>query len=359
MFESITYESILKRMLSRIPDTFDKREGSVIYDALAPAAIEMQNMYIALDGILMECFADTASLPYLMRKAEERGLTRYPATNAILKAVATPTTVDIAIGSRFSLNELNYVITEKITDGEYKVQCETAGIVGNSYSGDLIPIDYIADLQTIKISEVLVSGEDAEDEEALRERFFRNASSQPFGGNIEDYREKVLDIVKGGGVKVTRTPNGKGGTVKITFIDSKYGIPSKELVDSVQEAVDPVEHHGEGLGVAPIGHIVTVEGAEKATIDIETNITYKEGWSWEQSETYIKNAVDKYLNELCKGWDDTNETYLIVRVSHIESAILQCEGVDDISGTKLNGTEPTLILNKYQIPVRGTINGNE
>lgn len=358
MFETITYESILQRMLSRIPETFDKREGSVIYDALAPAAIEMQNMYLALDSILLECFADTASLPYLMRKAEERGLTRYPATKAILKAVTTPTTLDIAIGSRFSLNELNYAITEKIADGEYKVECETAGVVANSYFGDLIPIDYIAGLQTIKITELLTHGEDAEDVEELRERYFRNVSSQPFGGNIEDYREKVVDIVKGGGVKVTRATN-TGGNVRVTFIDSNYGIPSEELVSAVQEAIDPVEHHGEGLGVAPIGHIVTVEGAEKATIDIVTNITYKQGWSWEQSSTYIKNAVDKYLNELCKGWDETNETYLIVRVSHIESAILQCEGVDDISGTKLNGAEPTLILNKYQIPVRGTINGNE
>ena len=43
MYEDITYEVILKRMLDRIPSTMDKREGSIIYDALAPAAIELQH----------------------------------------------------------------------------------------------------------------------------------------------------------------------------------------------------------------------------------------------------------------------------------------------------------------------------
>ncbi len=52
MFESITFESIIKRMLSKIPSDMDKREGSIIYDALAPVALELQLMYIELDNIL-------------------------------------------------------------------------------------------------------------------------------------------------------------------------------------------------------------------------------------------------------------------------------------------------------------------
>ena len=44
MYEEVTYEEILERMLERVPDDMDKREGSLIYDALAPAAIELQIM---------------------------------------------------------------------------------------------------------------------------------------------------------------------------------------------------------------------------------------------------------------------------------------------------------------------------
>ena len=35
MWENMTYENILNDMLSRVPSNVDKREGSVIYDALA------------------------------------------------------------------------------------------------------------------------------------------------------------------------------------------------------------------------------------------------------------------------------------------------------------------------------------
>ena len=41
MYEEVTYESILERMLEKVPDNMDKREGSIIYDALAPAAVEL------------------------------------------------------------------------------------------------------------------------------------------------------------------------------------------------------------------------------------------------------------------------------------------------------------------------------
>ena len=43
MYESTTYDVILDRMLARVPDTLDKREGSVIWDTHSPTAIELQN----------------------------------------------------------------------------------------------------------------------------------------------------------------------------------------------------------------------------------------------------------------------------------------------------------------------------
>ena len=357
MFGDITYEDILQRMLDRIPDTMDKREGSVIYDALAPAAVEIQNLFIELDMVLDECYADTASLEYLIRKVEERGLKQKQATPAVLKAIATPTDVEIELGSRFSLNLLNYVITEKIAPGEYKIQCETPGVEANSYFGSMIPIDHVVGLETIEATELLIPGEDEEDVESLRERYFQTMTSQAFGGNIADYREKVLKIAGVGGVKVTPVWNG-GGTVKVTVINSTFGVPSDEQIETIQGIIDPADHHGEGYGAAPIGHIVTVEAAEGVKIDIETQITYVTGWSWEACGSQIRNIVDEFMTDLAKGWDFNNDTTLIVRISQLESDILKCDGVFDISGTKLNGSASNLYLNKYQIPIRGLINGN-
>ena len=355
MYENVTFESIMEDMLSRVPSTMDKREGSVIYDAIAPVAVELQNVYIALNTVLNETFADTASLFYLKKRAAERGIQQTMASNAILQGEFTPINLELSVGSRFSCDDLNYVITEKVSDGVYKLMCETAGTEGNAHFGTLIPIDYISSLETAELTGLLIPAEDDEDVESLRERYFNSMTSQAFGGNVSDYQEKTLSISGVGGVKVTPVWNG-GGTVKLTIIDSAFNVPSDELVELVQNEVDPVGHSGEGVGLAPIGHVVTVVGVRSSTVNVVTNITYQTGWDWSSAKSYILNAIDQYFKELGQTWDK-NEN-LIVRISQLESKILACEGVLDIQGTTLNGSTSTLSLAVDEIPVRGTVNGN-
>lgn len=352
MYEEITFESILQRMLDRIPESMDKREGSVIYDALAPAAAELMMIYIELNSILSESFADTASLEYLIRRASERGIVQEKATRAVRQGEFN---IDVPIGSRYSLNLLNYAVVEKIQPCIYKLECETAGAVGNRESGALIPIEHIDGLQTAVLTDVLIPGEDDEDVEHLRERYFDSISSQAYGGNIADYKAKVRAIPGVGGVKVIPVWNG-GGTVKLTIIDGSYNVPSDELVETVQTAIDPVGHSGEGYGAAPIGHVVTVEAVTGVTINISTNITYKSGWSWNACASLIGGAVDEFFTEMSEEWESSEQ--LIVRISQLESKILDCEGVLDIANTTLNGSSTNLYLESHEIPLRGTINGN-
>lgn len=355
MYEHVTFETIMERMLARVPSTMDKREGSVIWDALAPAAIELQNLYIELDTVLNETFADTASLYYLKKRTAERGIYQIMASHAVLQGEFSPVTLNIQLGSRFSCDRLNYVITEKVSNGVYKLECETAGTEGNIHFGTLIPIDYIEGLETAELTDLLIPAEDDETVEALRARYFESMTSQAFGGNIADYKEKVNAISGVGGVKVTPVWNG-GGTVKLTIIDSNFEVPSGDLVELVQNEADPVGHSGDGVGFAPIGHVVTVVGVKGKTVNVTTNITYQTGWNWESTKSYILNAIDGYFRELGKVWD-ANEN-LIIRVSQLESKILGCEGVLDISGTTLNGSASNLSLAADEIPVRGTVNGN-
>lgn len=51
MYEAQTYEAILSRMLRRrfLSGNLDTREGSLVWCGDAPAAVELQNLYIALD----------------------------------------------------------------------------------------------------------------------------------------------------------------------------------------------------------------------------------------------------------------------------------------------------------------------
>lgn len=86
MYEDQTFDVILQRMLSRVPETMDKRESSPIYAALAPAAVELTSMYIAFDCMLAETFGDTASREYLIRLCADRGITPKKATQAAMEA---------------------------------------------------------------------------------------------------------------------------------------------------------------------------------------------------------------------------------------------------------------------------------
>ena len=356
MYEHMSYDLILSRMIGRVNEwalgrgiTIDTREGSLIRTALSPAAAELMLMYFELEKVLNESFADTQSREFLIRRCAERGIIIEPATKAIRQGEFN---MDVSIGSRFSLNQLNYMVVEKISNGVFKLECETPGHAGNLESGALIPIDYIDGLQTAQLTDVLIPGEDEEATEHLRQRYFDSLQSQAFGGNIADYKEKTNKLPGVGGVKVYPVWNG-GGTVKIVFLNSLYQKPSGPLVDEVQTALDPVHNQGVGLGIAPIGHIVTVVPVGETTVNVQTQLTYQPGWDWVAVRPYVESAIDQYFTELSKEWAATDA--LIVRISQIETRLLSLTGIIDVQSTILNGAAQNLTLGPDNIPKRGTV----
>ncbi|WP_346697876.1 baseplate J/gp47 family protein [Thomasclavelia spiroformis] len=357
MYENMSVEVILERMIDRVieqDNTLDTREGSIIYNALAPAAVELMGMYIEAQRIMDETFADTASREYLIKRCKERGISPQPATNAILKGVFEPSTLEIPIGSRYSLENLNYVVIEKITNGEYQVQCETAGIDGNAHFGTLIPIEYIDGLQSAELTELLIPGEDEESTESLRNRYYQSLEAESYGGNKMDYKTRVRLISGVGGVKVYSGSewNG-GGTVKIVITDSTFGKPTPTLVETVQEEIDPVDNPGEGIGIAPIGHIVTVAGVNEVSIDIELLATLQPGYEWSNVQTQVESAIDEYFASLNEDWE--NQDNIIVRISQIETRLLQIPVIIDVMGTKINGVEENYTADKDSIVKRGEV----
>lgn len=351
MYADITYEEILARILDRVPGGIDKREGSIIYDAVAPCAIEIRQMYLELDNIIMQAFADTASREYLIKKCEEVGITPHAATHAILRAEFTPASVSIPVGARFSCEQLNYAVIAKIEDGIYEVECETIGAAGNELVGRLIPIDFIEGLETAELTEILVPGQDEESTESLRERYFNHFKSAAFGGNVADYIEKTTGINGVGAVKVEPVWNG-GGTVKLTILNSEYDTASDVLVDLVQETIDPTKD-ASGQGLAPIGHVVTVVSANAVVVDVESTITTAATTSFEQLKAEIESAVRAYLFKLRQDWSKEERT--TVRISQVETRILQVDGVLDVENTKLNGLAENLELDKNEVPLLGGV----
>lgn len=362
MYENQTYETIRDRMLAAMPADIDKREGSLAFDAAAPAAIELMYLYIALDEFIKNTFGDTATRPFLTERAKERGLTPYAATPSVVRIIPTPADTAIATGARFSCDDVNFIVTGAAEDGNgYLAACETAGTVGNKPNGAIIPIDYVPGLSKIEISEIITAGEDEEGTEAFRSRYLKSFNSMAYGGNIQDYKEKVGAIAGVGGVKVYPVWNG-GGTVKIVFATSENKPPADEKVTEVQTAIDPVTNSEDGVGIAPIGHRVTVLGAKSKAVNITFTPTFKSG-TLASHLSQIQQVVATYFAEINATWEDTqvattkaySDSGLIVRVSQIEARILALSDVTDIEGTALNGTKGNLQLEPDELATLGTI----
>lgn len=356
MFENQTYQVILQRMLDKVDEwarerdvSIDTREGSLIRTALSPAALEIQHMYIELDEVLNESFADTQSRDFLIRRCKERGITVEPATYAVRRGEFN---IDVPISSRFSLNKLNYIVIAKIENHVFQLRCETPGIIGNFESGNLIPIDYIDGLTIAELTAVLIPGEDEEDTEALRQRYFDSFDPNPYGGNMKDYIQKTNTINGVGSTKVTPIWNG-GGTVLITILNSSFNKASSVLIDTVQNILDPAGNPGKGNGVAPIGHVVTVRSVDEVTVNISTIATMDVGYNWSQVEGNVIAVIDDYLLKIRKEW--ATNTLNVVRISQIDTKILTVDGIIDVVETKINGQASNLTLDEYQIPVLGTV----
>lgn len=405
-FEDKTYENLLASALTRVSGAFDKREGSMLYNGVAPAMAELAQLYTALDFVFSATYIATAPREYLIMRAKDRGMTPYPASAAVFRAEFN---IEVPIGSRFSCDEMNFYVSERMseedtgTEKSYRLICETAGADANNCSGDLIPIEYISGLTAASIAELLIPGDDEEETEAFRQRIIDSFQAQAFGGNQADYLEKIRSIAGVGGVKIHPVWNSGispgalipsddvqtwygdtigtitdtaakewltavytaalekkltvGGTVKAVIMTSDNKAPSTTFLTEIQTAVDPTQNAGEGLGFAPIGHVVNVVGVTPVKVDIELNLSFAAGWNWESAKSYIENVIDEYLSSLADAWEGSDN--LTVRISQIESRILsECSAmITDISGTKINGAEQNLVLDADSIPVRGDVNG--
>ena len=356
LFESQTAPVILKRLLKNVPDKYDKREGSVIYDALAPAAIELAEAYIMANTIMTETFATTASRQYLILRAAEFNIIPKSATYAEVKAKFSQA---VNIGTRFNYGKINFAVTSLISDKDhtYKMQCETAGTAGNNCTGNITPVQTISGLTSAAITDIIVPGEDEEDTETFRKRYFDALKSQAFGGNGDDYRERVTAIDGVGGVKVYRCWNG-GGTVKVVVLDSNLNPPSNEFVAELQAAIDP-NSAGQGYGIAPIGHTVTVKAADKTSINISATVTVS-GIDLNTAKSRMTTTLSNYLKALRQQWCTQSEKeFLTIRASMMMVQILSVTGVADVTNIKVNGNSDRVALNSETVPILGTLSLTE
>lgn len=348
-YENMTYEVILQRMISRVsaqyPD-LDTREGSILFNALAPAALEMAIMYTELDNVMNESFVNTASREYLFIACEQMGIDTsvFKASAGIHKAEFD---VQVPIASRWNYDLYNYEVIEYIglENGyyTYRLQCETVGTAPNNATGDLTPITDAPDnLTYAKVVECLIEGENETSDEDVRTAYFDYVNSTITDGNVAQYKQWCNEYNGVGNAKIIPLWNG-ANTVKVSILSVSNQSASEELVAEFQEYLDP-GCDGMGNGVAPIGAFVTVTTATEVPISVSATVSMKSGYSDTEA---ITKALEKYFSDI--AYEKSTIAYMSVG-----AVILNVEGVDFINNLTINGGTADIKLGDEEIPVLGS-----
>ncbi|CAH1202994.1 hypothetical protein PAECIP111891_02193 [Paenibacillus allorhizoplanae] len=349
MYESQSYSVILQRMLDRVPDDVDKRQGSIIYDALAPAASEIAEMYVALDSSLRAVFPNTATDVYLDAITAPFGQARRTGTYAVRKGVFTGaggSPFDVPIGSRFSISGNNFVVQLRIAAGEFELKCETLGQVGNQNFGTMLPLDYIAGLVSASLNDVLIPGEDQESDAQYRARFLQQVRLPSTSGNKADYMKWALEVEGIGGVQIIPLWNG-AGTVKVVIIDTDKKPASTQLVQNVQAYISPTP--GTGDGAAPVGATVSVVAATLVSINVAATIVRDGSRTLAQIKADFEADLTSHLAGIAFGTDPS------VKYAKIGAILLSVSGVQDYTALQLNGTNGNISIGQGAVAVKGTV----
>lgn len=333
MFGDMTYENLMADMLSRVTSDVDKREGSVIYDALAPCAYYLAQTYFNLNNFLDLVSGDTAVGEYLDRVVADYGLTRKVATYAVRKIT---TTGPVDVGTRWGLNGTTYEVTALLSTNVYSATCEQAGDIGNLYSGTLENIDNVSGV-TATLTDIITSGDDEETDDNLRSRFYAQVKAPSTSGNADHYKKWALEVANVGDAKVFPLWDG-AGTVKVLVVDSSMTIDAT-LPATVAAYIETVR---------PIGAMVTVASPTSKTIGVTANVNLDGSKTLAEVETAFKASLVTYLKDMI--FDTYSVSY-----AKIGSLLLTTAGVEDYNTLLVNSGTANITISDTEMPLAGTV----
>lgn len=342
MYEEKTFENIMESMFARLPESMDKREGSIIYDATAAVAYHLAESYYLLENYIDLVMPDTSAGEYLNRYAEVFNLFRKEATRAVRQGSFD---CEIPIGSRFSTseNDGSLFIVKKLLNNEngtflYEMECEKPGKLGNEYEGDLIPVEYISGLGVARLGAVLSAGTDEETDESLRQRLFSKVQKPSTSGNANDYYNWAMACAGIGAAKVFPLAEGPG-TVKVVVAGEDMTAADDTLVKNTADYIETVR---------PIGAAVTVVSAVEKTINISVRVRLTTETSLGNAQSAFAKEVDRYLQEnaFCSAY---------VSLARMGSLLMEIPGVEDFEEMKLNGKMENIVLKEEEIAVCGAV----
>lgn len=341
----------LDAMLSAMPESYQKTVGFPTYDLLAAVSIPMEELAAQLQETAEKL--DPAKLTgeelesYIKSRS---GLTRNPPTYAsgILQVTGNGTVNEGDLFESAGGIQFAAAATVEISgSGEVPIRCTTPGAAGNLPAGSvtMMPVQ-IAGIVSVSNSDTLTGGYDAESDAAYYDRYILRLQTPPTSGNQYHYRIWALEVTGVGGVQIY--PLGHGdNTVDVVLIDVDGQPADEELIGRVQAHIDP-SSKGLGEGEAPIGAYCYVSGAEPKELDISMTVQTLPGAEQEAVTAAVKAAVAAYLKGIAFAQD-------YVSYARINAAVLEADGVQDVSGLTVNGATANVAIGERQVAVLGEV----
>lgn len=342
-------DTIRKRLLSFWPDTYDKSEGTVIWDLCQAYSLDFQEEYAKVDNFKENFFLKTATdINMFDNKIADYGEVRKQATYAEGQVIIKGTpgiTIESGTLVASDLAEyktLNTVIVPQEGQITVPIKCVTAGTIGNVSIG--VVNKFPVTISGLNECYNNIDIENAVNEEGIEEARLRveEKLQQPrTSGNIYDYKYWAKKVDGVGNARIIPRWNGIN-TVKILIADRNNDIATENLI---KETYNYIEN------VRPVGAIITVESAKLKIVNIKIiglTIDTNANQTSAQIKLNIKNSLKEYINSISLDND-------LISYAQCSRTALDTEGVGDFVSLTLNESVGTLQLNQDEIARFGKI----
>ncbi|MGE6488522.1 baseplate J/gp47 family protein [Paenisporosarcina sp. NPDC076898] len=350
LYTNETEDSILERMKERISDDIDKRQGSVIHDALSPASFEITQAYVALDDTIALGLNVTADTPddFVDLKVSTQGITRKPSIQAIGQLTFTGEDGTlIPNGTRVRTDEVTaiYFLTTAegvLSNGTVTVPAiaEIGGANGNVHPNSaVVVLGDLTGVSSVTNPVEFIGGTDREDNQPLLNRYYEKVRRPATSGNVYQYEQWAKEIPGVGDVKVYPIWNG-AGTVKLVLLDDAKTAPDAAVISDATAYIESVR---------PIGADVTIVGATELPINVSATLTLTDSSTVEEVLPLFNEGLVSYLQSIAF----TGE---LIRYTRIASVLLEIPDIVDYSNLLLNGATANITPTNDQVGVIGTVN---
>ena len=189
-------------------------------------------------------------------------------------------------------------------------------------------------------------GYEAESDKDLLLRYYEKLREPATSGNIYHYKRWAKEVEGVGAAYVFPLWAGDN-TVKVVIIDLERQPASTELVEKVQNYIDP-NRTGTGEGQAPIGAYCTVESAKPKIINVSVMLHTSKYANLEVVKKEMKTKITNYLKQIAFEQDYAS-------FAQIGANILSVENVLDYENLTLNGLTQNITCQKEEVMLLGEL----